>query len=351
MSDKKSNIFSEVHQILEDCGCPYTADIDSAYLGDLLMEPGDHRLRILMWILSQIDTSAERVIGSLDKRSTTLTGTTIDKRVQVLTSLASTIGLCRAVDLDLIRGKAQASSQFTFWRMITRILKFSNKDPRGSFINDCLILNKVNAIDSCVPKQVDTVLTNLLPPNLDEEMGRTQLMRKSTNMIDHIRSELEELSKRLAADTSRLDILKGDSMYTTADDEVAAKSVARKLDLTFADLDQMITTFEQVFINSYLPYCDKEKEEFGNVGPLFEIVAKQFSYVIEVLDDLLTVTKSHGIIDRCSKDLGSAGLFASKPFLSEATKRLESLSGVLEKQKYDSEAVDLKRSPVKLITL
>lgn len=330
-------VLTELFKTLEEKGCPYTLDIDDKYFSELAMEPSEHRLQILLWIFSQVHESNEEIINNVHGQKTGSSDPTIDKRVQVLTSLASTVGLCRPVDVDLVRGEASPKRHIAFWRGVTDILKFSRHTELDEiFDNDCHLLDKILAVETDLLRQTFSSAVELLPPNMIEEMKtvspkKMKLMQK----VEMIKSELLELSKQLEVERTHLKKSLKDSMYTDEPDEIVIKSVCCKMELTLADLDQMITTFDQVFINSYLPYCDKKEEDLGELGPLFQIVSKQFSYVIQTFDNLETFMKSNEKLCKYSSIVSSTkhGIKSGMNRLNEAEVILETLTKNMVKDK------------------
>ncbi|XP_039267035.2 HAUS augmin-like complex subunit 7 [Styela clava] len=297
LPDNKATQFLD---ILNSLGCPYTQDVEASYMSELLLSQGEHRIHLLLWIFGGIHPNVEKIVGAQDIIMRQQSDLGVDKRIQLLTSLASFFGLCRPEDLDLIRGRATLNKQVSFWNKLFDITRPCTKGTHeaDNEIMDILTNPNQNMIVQSTSKQLD-----LLPHNLKKEMSMVlTTQKKSKPGFQEIEKHFEKVQENLEHYENKLSGLLKDVKYTNPDDKTAQSSIACTLSLTLNDLDQMLTTFEQVFANNYLPYCNKHKEQFGNLGSVVQIVNKQLIYVVQTFENLQSIQQSIDATVECFKN-------------------------------------------------
>uniref|UniRef100_A0A0B6ZVY7 Uncharacterized protein n=2 Tax=Arion vulgaris TaxID=1028688 RepID=A0A0B6ZVY7_9EUPU len=84
--------------------------MDEASVAELLLSPGEGRLKVLEWLLSRYDERLEELLNI----SQLSFGTRTESRIQKLLTAACAMCLCQSDDVDLIKGEGSLSRQVNF---------------------------------------------------------------------------------------------------------------------------------------------------------------------------------------------------------------------------------------------
>lgn len=327
------NVASDYLDILNNHQCPYTQDVDDSYIGELLLSSGEQRIRLLMWIFGEIHPVADKVFHSQELMISRSTDLGVDKRIQMLTSICASIGLCRTTDMDLVRGETANKKQIWFWNKIFRLLQFSSCNA----LNDACEEDK-----TLMQKMLDVDFSNtidLLPHDLKQQMKKEHHMAKqlTRRSFREIEEDLKKFSEKLEVQCQKIE---GNFKYLDTEEDSLDYTISRSLLLNLNDLDQMMTTFDQVFVNSLETFCDRKVDSFGKLGKTVEIVNRQLNYVLDVLKSLHDIKCCNEFIVECrnnipgtnKKVLGVSSIFSV--FWSDTISTLEESNYAKSEQKH-----------------
>ncbi|XP_038054344.1 HAUS augmin-like complex subunit 7 [Patiria miniata] len=294
---------------LQDLDCPYVDGVDESWISELLFHPGEARIRLLQWLFSRFDGKLAEML----ENQYVLSETQMDSRLQCLLQIASVMGLCKADDIDLIRGAASSSKQSAFWDQLLDILCIAdaadNPQKRGlaspgivsesmtldeQFDHDCQYINTLAAQRDL--KDTFSTKLHLLPPDL---LRLIENNLKEQGLEGHRpqppeRSKLDEviskLDKDLAASEAQLGALQKQYDYPRSDQKAVAK-VTQTLKLVLSELAQLVTSFSYCFESEMRQWCNKTPPQLTDLGPAVKRVhslLQQFSVLLDGLKGIQT---------------------------------------------------------------
>ncbi|KAL3063628.1 hypothetical protein OYC64_000043 [Pagothenia borchgrevinki] len=180
---KEKQLVGHVYATLQAASCPLVKDLylqEADSMLQLLCTPSQHRTGILSWICSSINPT---VAYSEAKDPEVL--------IKEMSVLGQELMLCRAEDLDLIRGDASPHRQLRFLQQLLSLVPACEKSA-GHRTDPETLLNELYAAEN-LPH-----FTQMLAPTLDPWPADIKDLRNSTKSSSH-RSSREE-----AADVAAL---------------------------------------------------------------------------------------------------------------------------------------------------
>ncbi|XP_071805921.1 HAUS augmin-like complex subunit 7 isoform X1 [Asterias amurensis] len=296
-------------QRLQDLDCPYVDGVDETWIAELLFQPGEARIRLLQWLFSRFDGKLAEMLDN----HYVLSETQMDSRLQRLLQIASIMGLCKADDIDLIRGAASSNKQIAFWDQLLDILCISdasdNPQKRSmaspgiisesmtlddQFDRDCQYFTTLSGQRDL--KETFSTKLNLLPPDLLRliENNIKQQGLEGLRPQPPERAKLDEvifkLSKDLEASEAQLDAIKKKYDFPRSD-PTAVDKVTQTLKLVLSELAQLVTSFSYCFESEMRQWCNKTPPKLAGLGPAIKRVHSlqaQFSTVMEGLKCIQT---------------------------------------------------------------
>ena len=117
----ESKQLTYVKLVLEKLCCPYIEDGDVQYQAELLLHPGETRVKILRWLVTLYDPVFSEL---LDSNSYLTLIRNWFKAPEVIISI-DIMGVCKTDDLDLVRGSASQKKQIHFWKILINMTYIS----------------------------------------------------------------------------------------------------------------------------------------------------------------------------------------------------------------------------------
>lgn len=222
----------------------------------------------------------------------------------MLTSLGASFGICKPTDLDLVRGQTSCKKQVAFWKKILSCVCYSGKpDLKEAYKEDKELIHDVTEVRHTLLSEVFKDKLEILPPDLQREAVKPLFKKVTMSNFLEIKEDIEIFSENLGIQHEKLTNLEKNMKYIEKNDSVACENISRSLTLTLSDLDQMMTAFEQVYLNNFHIYCNKSSEEFGDLGPTIKIVNKQLKFIIDFFENLGNIHDYHQTIVSCTREL------------------------------------------------
>ncbi|KAL5014850.1 hypothetical protein ScPMuIL_009120 [Solemya velum] len=305
---------------LDNLGCPYTEGVEDSWISELIFKPGEPRIRLLQWLFSRFDSQLNEV---LDPQYASVESK-MDSRIQRLLFVASTLGLCKYDDVDLIRGLSSSSKQAVFMDQLMDLVCImdSADDPRIKALQSPGIISEATGLEDQFHKDctyVDTLVDqekldnlfnpqiSLLPPDLQRQI-EVSWVAKGYSKEKPPKPDLNELldsATRLALDVQKqleiLEHLKKNFKYQEADD-AKSEMVMRTLQLGLSELSQLVVGFSYCYENEMCHWCNKTPPILTQLGQAFKRVHTLFQQFSQLLKDFQSIRASYTSLSRDATD-------------------------------------------------
>jgi HAUS augmin-like complex subunit 7 len=341
---------------LEDLACPYVDNVDDTWIKELLFKPGEPRLRLLQWLFARFDSHIEELVQTQASRPEHLT----DSRIQRLTFVASTLGLCRPEDYDLIRGVSSEAKQAAFMDALLDLVCLSQEaeyatpnshlslEPTSGFTRLAEQMDRDRRLLNGLANQENVTeiwasSCQLFPPDLmrlchqqfdqtmaqsgipPQEMSRRRMRPPDSGKLDAL---VSELSKQAASQQEILEQLKQTTSLPGSNKQVTEK-VLRALAVSLSTLGQLVSSFCQCYETELQSWTNKSLPHFSGLGPICKRVSCLHQQLIGLLESLSKTKASYESI--CEKTgIGSAASGKDKQTNQESVKTLKRCVKVLE---------------------
>ncbi|KAF6023412.1 HAUS7 [Bugula neritina] len=314
---QRAIVLQERFQKLE---CPFTESADETWITDLIFKPGEPRIRILQWLLSKLHYSTYNYLDTIYSHS--------EVRLKGILQVASSLGLCRPTDLELIEGKGSKSKQKAFINKLLDMVEVadnsqSNYPPSPSkytirdsmnvedqFSRDCSL------VDSIVTQQPVAQLfpSNIpvLPIDIVKGLERTAADRELREVLDI--QELTEKAKLLGESMSRqCELLKQLQLEHDLGevDRKARDTQLRRFKLILSELQQMMVNFNYCYENHIQPWCNREAPVLSKLGDKIVSVQRILNNFTTVVGAMKVIRASHGKLDRLASEEGKENISGS----------------------------------------
>lgn len=301
---------------LDSLGCPYTEGVEDSWITELLFKPGEARIRLLQWLFSKCDSTLNDI---LDPQYASVESK-MDSRIQRLLYVASTLGLCRYDDVDLIRGVTSASKQAAFMEHLIDLVCIADaaEDPQNKLLQEPGLVCDAMSLDEqllhdaaylnnlgtrCNIEAVFKSSVNFLPPDLQKTV-EDNWSQKGHQRDKPPRPDLQSIADsalKLAEDMERqkelLEDLKKHYRYQPQDVS-HQDAVCRLMSLVLSELSQLITGFTFCYENEMHHWCNKSPPALTQLGPTFKRVHRLLQQFIELFKSLKTIRSSYTSLGR-----------------------------------------------------
>ncbi|KAJ6654549.1 hypothetical protein lerEdw1_006856 [Lerista edwardsae] len=317
----------KVYERLKNLGC---SALESVYLSEakeietLLCTPSPHRLDILEWIcVRPVPFHPLGVYPPFQEQFSSLKESQSDLKIKEITNLGCDLMLCRANDLDLIKGKACAEKQLSFMEQllaaippqgnitlsdsITDSSSFSSTEEsfqelarkNEEFVKQIFCSRNLQAVlnPECHPWSSD-----IKPLLLSEGAIQKRAHLSTTShekMLQELLKKLEEMTATLQDLREEYSFLRGDP--AGADSLPDSTTVLQTLKLVVSDFSQLLMTFEQVYENELQKYCGRPAPKLNCCGLLFQTVHHSLVLCLQELQGLAQVTETSECIMKMVK--------------------------------------------------
>ncbi|XP_042265305.1 HAUS augmin-like complex subunit 7 [Thunnus thynnus] len=262
----EKQLAQHVYTALQAASCPLVEGLhlqEADSMLQLLCTPSQHRTDILTWICSSINPN----FANLTARS---------KDPDVLTKEMAMLGqelmLCKADNLDLIKGDVSPRQQLQF---LEQLITPGCRRSAMHRVDTEMLLNEIFANDS-LPH-----LTQMLKPSLDPWPANIKALRKGTKSSCHkpTGEEGADVAALLKSTQSVLEQLQPERFYAhlqceSLNNEAQSPGVfpPNALHVAVRDLQQLMSTFRRVYETNLRAYCNRDPPSFSTEADVFQRV-------------------------------------------------------------------------------
>ncbi|KAM3847679.1 HAUS augmin-like complex subunit 7 isoform 1-T1 [Vipera latastei] len=333
-----------IYERLKELGCPA---LEGVYLSDaedmekLLFSPSSHRLDLLEWICVSVYPPLREQFSSLNKESQS------DLKIKGMAKLGYDLMLCRADDLDLIKGKASVKKQLHFLQQLvaviptqTNFLLSDSKSDSSSYSSTEESFKEIARKNEEFIKQVFSSpdLQTVLNPEchpwssdikhllLGEEGQQKRVLLSMTSHEQTLLEASEALEKTAAA----LENLRAQCSFLQgspagADPSNSSATALQSLKLIVSDYSQLLTAFEQVYENELQKHCERPAPELSPCGPFFQAVHHKLLLCMQELQGLAQVAETSECIMETVQCRHEQKMFWNGSTAATLTSKLEEL--------------------------
>ncbi|XP_070597479.1 HAUS augmin-like complex subunit 7 [Erythrolamprus reginae] len=340
---------------LKDLGCPALKGIyltDAEDIQKLLFSPSSHRLDILEWICVSVYPPLQEQFSSFNKESQS------DLKIKGMAKLGSDLMLCRAEDLDLIKGEACVKKQLRFLQQLVAVIPAqSNLILSGSISDSGSYSSTEESFQEIVRKNEEFIkqvfsspdLQAVLHPECDpwssdikplllrEEGQQKRTLLSMTSRKQVVLEELEKTAEDLENLRAQCSFLQESPAGVDPSNNIA--TALQSLKLIVSDYSQLLTAFLQVYENELQKHCERPAPEVTPCGPLFQAVHHHLLLYMQELQGLAQITKTSEYLMATVQQRHEKKAFWNGSTIATLPSKLEEL-----KQKYKYILATLKDS-------
>ncbi|KAM8862876.1 HAUS augmin-like complex subunit 7 isoform 2-T2 [Spinachia spinachia] len=224
----------------------------------LLCAPSQHRTDILKWICSSLNPhfALSKPMAVRSSSPDVLT-----KKIAVL---GQELMLCRADDLDLIRGEASSDRQLRFLKQLLTLVPGCEKST-GDRPDPEVLLNELYAAEN-LPH-----LSQMLKLTLDPWPAHSKALRKGPkSSLEPNRKAPAEVAALLQLTRSTLEQLQSQCEFLGGEAHSAGVFSPSSLRVAACDLQLLMATFNHVFDTDLRAYCSRDSPCFSNEADVFQ---------------------------------------------------------------------------------
>ncbi|XP_034001538.1 HAUS augmin-like complex subunit 7 [Trematomus bernacchii] len=326
---KEKQLVGHVYATLQAAPCPlvealYLQEADSML--QLLCTPSQHRTDILAWICSSINpTFAYSEAISLRSKDP-------EVRIKEMSVLGQELMLCRAEDLDLIRGDASPHRQLRFLQQLLSLVPACEKSA-GHRTDQETLLNELYAAEN-LPH-----FTQMLAPTLDPWPAHIKALHNSTKSSSH-RSSGEEAADGAALlqqAQSTLEKLQSECEFLSSETQSSGVFSPGSLRVAACDLQMLMAAFSHVFETDLRAYCSRDPPSFSTETHVFQRIHQLLPAFIMELDMLKEVSEASASVTEEVEQLQTQPSYRSRgekrnlpDQLEELTRRIRDVFSLLQ---------------------
>ncbi|XP_060914646.1 HAUS augmin-like complex subunit 7 [Labrus mixtus] len=321
---KEEELARRVYASLQALCCPL---VDGLYLQEadsmlqLLCSPSQHRTDILSWICSSINpnfgNSKVRLVRSKDPEDLT----------KDMVSLGHEMMLCKANDLDLIRGHASPCKQLRFLEQLLSLVPGCTKSA-GRRTDTEMLLNELYAAENL------PLLAQTLEPSFDPWPAHTKYRALQKNVKSSSKPSKEE-EEEGAADVAALlqqtqdalQQLHSECDFLSHADQSPAVLSPSSLRVAACDLQQLMSTFSHVYESDLRSYCSRDPPTFSAETDVFQRVHRLLLALITELDLIKEVSAASVCVSEEVDQLQKRPHYWSRGEKHSLEHQLEELAG------------------------
>ncbi|XP_022110069.1 HAUS augmin-like complex subunit 7 [Acanthaster planci] len=332
----KDVLASSFKKRLQDLDCPYVDGVDESWISELLFHPGEARIRLLQWLFSRFDSKLAEMLDN----QYVLSETQVDSRLQCLLQISTMMGLCKADEIDLMRGTSSSSKLIAFWDQLLDILCIVDTadNPQKRSLASPGIISESMTVEEQMDHDCQYISTlaaqrdlkdffstklYLLPPDL---LRMIENSLKEQGLEGHrpkppdrskLDEEISKLTKDVQASEAQLGAIKKQHDFPQSDQKAVTK-VTQTLKLVLSELAQLVTSFSYCFESEMRQWCNKTPPRLTDLGPAVKRVYSLLQQFTTLLDSLRSIQTSYiGVCDTGQHSKGDT-----------ETKRIENLMSV-----------------------
>ncbi|XP_045913250.1 HAUS augmin-like complex subunit 7 [Micropterus dolomieu] len=280
---REKRLERNVYDALQAASCPL---VESLYLQEaesmlqLLCAPSQHRTDILAWIFCSINPNfaSSKAMSMRSKDPDVLT-----KEMAVL---GHDLMLCKADDLDLIRGDASPPRQLQFLEQLLALVPGCKKSA-GHTVDAAMLLNELYAAEN-LPH-----LIQMLTPTFDPWPSHIKALCKGTKSSNKpSREEDADVAALLQQTQSALEQLQSECEFLNNEAQSPGVFSPSSLRVAARDLQQLMATFSHVYETDLRAYCSRDPPSFSTETEVFQRVHQLLLACITELEMLKEVSEA-----------------------------------------------------------
>ncbi|XP_032420892.1 HAUS augmin-like complex subunit 7 [Xiphophorus hellerii] len=251
-----------VYDSLQALSCPLVQDLhlqEEESMLELLCRPSALRTDILTWICRRINpkfgTSEAMSAESKDP----------DGLEKKMAAMGQELMLCKADDLDLIKGKASPQRQLGLLEQLLSLVAGS----AGRRTDVEALLCEVFAAEN-LPH-----LRQMLQPALNPWPAHIEALYEAPESAPKPGEEFPDVSDLLQSAQTQLEQLQSKCDFLNGAEEDPAAVSPSSLRLAAGDLQQQMMTFSHLYETDLRVYCSREPPSFSAESDLFQRVQQQ----------------------------------------------------------------------------
>ncbi|XP_032377955.1 HAUS augmin-like complex subunit 7 [Etheostoma spectabile] len=325
---KEKQLVRHVYAALQAASCPlveglYLQEADSML--QLLCTPSQHRTDILAWICSSINPNFanSKTISVGFKGPDVLT-----KEMAVL---GQELMLCKADDLDLIRGDASPYLQLRFLEQLLTLTPGCEQTAVHRADQE-MLLNELYAAEN-LPH-----LTQMLKPTLDPWPSHIKALHKATKSSHKpSREGGADVATLLQQTQSTLEQLQSECEFLSSEAQSPGVLSPSSLRVAACDLQLLMTTFSHVFETDLRAYCSRDPPRFSTETDAFQRTHQLLLAFITELEMLKEVSEAAVSMNEDVNQLQTQPCYWSRgdkrnlpDQLKELTRRIRDFSSLLQ---------------------
>lgn len=245
---KEEQLAREVFDTLQSLCCPLVEGVflqEEESLLQLLCSPSQHRTDLLSWICSSINPNFST------SKAATARAVDPEQLTRDMASLGEELLLCKATDLDLIRGAQSSRRQLLFMKRLLSLLPGSKPRPDSE-----QLLNELFCPEGLVQLRL------LLTPALEPWPPHLRSLSKGTKVCVRPSRDEAEVHALLISTKSALEQLHSECEFLR-DPQAGSSFSSAVLRVAAGDLQQLMEVFSQVYETELKSYCDREEPVFS----------------------------------------------------------------------------------------
>ncbi|XP_026224147.1 HAUS augmin-like complex subunit 7 [Anabas testudineus] len=281
----QEELVQHVYAALQAASCPlveglYLQEADSML--QLLCSPSQHRTDILAWICSSISPSFA------NSKTMSVRSKDPDVLNKEMAALGQELILCKASDLDLIRGNASAHRQLQFLEQLLTLVPGCKKSA-GPRMDEELLLNELFTAEN------RPHLTQMLTPTLDPWPAHIKALRKGTKFsFKQNKEEAADVATLLQSTQTALEQLQSECEFLNSEAQNPGVFSPGSLRVAACDLQQLMATFSHVYETDLRAYCSRDPPSFSTETDVFQRVHQLLLACNTELDMLNELSEASG---------------------------------------------------------
>ncbi|XP_029995274.1 HAUS augmin-like complex subunit 7 [Sphaeramia orbicularis] len=257
---KEKQLAQNVYDLLQAASCPLVEGLflqESDSKLQLLCTPSQHRTDILAWICSSVNPNFSKEMSIRSKVPDILN--------KDMAALGQELMLCKADDLDLIKGEQSPLQQLQFFEQLLSLVPGCRKSPFKT--DEEILLNELFAAENL------PLLTQTLKPSLDPWPAHIKALHKGTKS-SHQKPSSEEVdvASLLQSTQSALEQLQSECEFLTTEVQSPGVFSPSALCVAASDLQQLMATFTHVYETDLKAYCNRDPPSLSTETAVFQRV-------------------------------------------------------------------------------
>nr|XP_046251991.1 HAUS augmin-like complex subunit 7 [Scatophagus argus] len=280
---KEEQLVRHVYAALQAASCPLVEGLDlqeADSMLQLLCVPSKHRTDILAWICSRINPSLT------NSKTMSMSSKDQDVLFKEMAMLGQELMLCRADDLDLIRGgDVSLHKQLQFLEQLLTLVPGCKK-PAGPRLDAEMLLNELCAAEN-LPH-----LSQMLIPKFDPWPAHIKALSKGNKSSSKpVREETADVATLLQQTQSALEQLQSECEFLNSEAQSPGLFSPSSLRVAARDLQQLMATFSHVFETDLRAHCSRDPPNFSTETDVFQRVHQLLQAFITELEMLKEVSE------------------------------------------------------------